>query len=158
MALRRRLAAALLAGALVLAVSACAAPDVEGDAARAAQLSLLDAGELGEVLVDGEGNVLYVFLPDAQEAVSCTFTCATNWPPLAAKEDALPDAGEGVRTELIGTLPNPAGGEVVTYGGWPLYRYAADRTPGEHRGQDTYLNGGVWLVIGPDGEPVDPAK
>ncbi|WP_185148918.1 MULTISPECIES: COG4315 family predicted lipoprotein [Streptomyces] len=32
----------------------------------------------------------------------------------------------------MGKLPNSAGSHVVTYNGWPLYRYAADKAPGQH--------------------------
>jgi predicted lipoprotein with Yx(FWY)xxD motif len=152
---RERIAAGLLVVGLALSLAACSAADPEGDATRAAELSVLDTDELGEILVDGEGNVLYMFVPDEASRVTCTFTCASNWPPLTAIEGELPAAGEGVDPGLIGTLANPAGGEVITYNDWPLYRYAADRTPGEHRGQDRYLNGGVWLVMQPDGEPLE---
>lgn len=152
---RKRLLAGFLAAGLVLTLTACAGADPEAEAARAAELSVLDTDELGEILVDGEGNVVYVFVPDDASRVTCTFTCASNWPPLTAIEGDLPAAGSGVDATLIGTLANPAGGEVITYNGWPLYRYAADKSPGEHRGQDRYLNGGVWLVMQPDGEPLE---
>jgi predicted lipoprotein with Yx(FWY)xxD motif len=108
------------------------------------------------VLVDGKGHVLYAFEPDAATTVTCTFTCASNWPPLAAAEGASPAAGEGIDPGLLGTLPDPAGGEVVTYNGWPLYRYAADKVPGAHRGHDITLNGGAWYVMTPGGEPLRP--
>lgn len=39
---------------------------------------------------------------------------------------------------------------------WPLYGYTADTSPGDARGQDTYLNGGVWYVMQPDGQPLIP--
>lgn len=138
-----------------LALVGCS-PDPEEVAARAAAVAVLETDELGEVLVDGEGDVLYVFEPDDAETVSCTFTCATNWPPFTAVEGSVPAAEDGVDGELLGTIADPSGGEVVTYNGWPLYRYAADRSPGEHRGQDRYLNGGDWYVMSPDGDPLIP--
>ncbi|MFJ9683803.1 hypothetical protein ACIRP2_38210 [Streptomyces sp. NPDC101194] len=57
---------------------------------------------------------------------------------------------------MLGTLPDSADGRVVTYHGWPLYRYAADKAPGQHRGQDVFLNGGEWYVMTPDGKPLIP--
>ncbi len=139
-----------------LALIGCAGESADSIAARAAALETIELDDWGSALVDAEGSVLYVFEPDAAEAVSCTFTCATNWPPFTAVEGELPQAGDDVDPDLIGTVPNPGGGEIVTYNGWPLYRYAADRAPGDVRGQDTNLNGGRWHVIAPDGEPVIP--
>jgi hypothetical protein len=50
--------------------------------------------------------------------------------------------------------PDPSGGWVVTYNGWPLYTYRSDVEPGSDNGQDIDLNGGYWYVIRPSGEPV----
>lgn len=141
----------LLAGGLM----ACTASS-DDIAERASAISLVEHGEFGEILVDGQGNVLYMFEPDAAATVTCTFTCAQNWPPLEAVDGATPSAEDGVDAQLLGTLPNPSGGEVVTYNGWPLYRYAADKAPGEARGQDTNLNGGMWYVLTPEGKPLIP--
>jgi len=150
----RLVRAAALTVALSLAVSGCAAePDPEDVDARASSIDVLQTEDVGKVLVDGEGAVLYVFAPDLAEAVSCTFTCATNWPPFVASESVTPDAGDGVEQALLGSLKNPSGGEVITYNGWPLYRYAADKKPGDHTGQDRYLNGGDWFVMAPSGKP-----
>ena len=40
----------------------------------------------------------------------------------------------------------------MTYGGWPLYTYAADTAPGVASGQDVNLNGGYWYVLTPAGK------
>ncbi|WP_375384333.1 hypothetical protein [uncultured Microbacterium sp.] len=149
----RRAAAAVLLASLV-ALAGCAAPDPDEQAARAASLSTIEIDGLGDVLVDGKGSVLYVFEPDQASAVTCTFTCTTNWPPLDAVAESTPAATGGVDAGLLATLPNPGGGEVITYNGWPLYRYDADRSPGDARGQATTLNGGAWYVMAPDGEPI----
>jgi predicted lipoprotein with Yx(FWY)xxD motif len=150
-----RLLTLAAAVALAATLSGCA-PSAEDIAARAASLTVLQTDDVGDVLVDGKGAVLYTFEPDNAETVSCTFTCATNWPPFDAIEGTPPTTGEGVDPDLLGTLPNPAGGAVVTYNGWPLYRYAADKNPGDHKGQDRYLNGGTWYVMTPEGEPLVP--
>jgi predicted lipoprotein with Yx(FWY)xxD motif len=101
-------------------------------------------------------SVLYVFKPDNASTVSCTFGCAAIWPPLSVVDNASTAAGDGVDAALLGKLPNSAGDHVVTYNGWPLYRYAADKAPGQHRGQDVFLNGGYWYVMKPDGKPPMP--
>ena len=102
----------------------------------------LETGELRDVLVEGKGAVLCLFDPHNAEAVRCALTGATNWPPLIAPDDKGVIAGEGLDQSLLGVIDNPSGGEVATYDGWPLYRYAADRRTGEHRGQDIKRNGG----------------
>jgi hypothetical protein len=55
---------------------------------------------------------------------------------------------------LLGSDPDPSGGRVVTYNGWPLYTYRSDVELGSGNGQDIDLNGGYWYVIRPSGEPV----
>lgn len=154
--LTTRFSAAAAAIVLVLTGSGCTSAPSEHDELRASAITIAKLPGLGDVLVDGEGFVLYVFEPDAAQTVTCTFTCANRWPPLRAIDGGTPTAGDGIDASLISTLPNPAGGEVITYNGWPLYGYTADTSPGDARGQDTYLNGGVWYVMQPDGQPLIP--
>ncbi|MGO9488998.1 MAG: hypothetical protein ACLQBB_08255 [Solirubrobacteraceae bacterium] len=59
-------------------------------------------------------------------------------------------AGE-VRSSLLSSDPDPEGGRVITYAGWPLYTYAADSGPGTANGQGVNANGGLWYVISPSG-------
>ena len=68
-----------------------------------------------------------------------------------------PAAGPGVKAALLGSDPDPAGGRVVTYDGWPLYTYTADVQPGQATGQDIDLNGGAWYLMRPSGQPLIPA-
>ncbi|MGO9883194.1 MAG: hypothetical protein ACLPV4_09280, partial [Solirubrobacteraceae bacterium] len=60
----------------------------------------------------------------------------------------------GVKASLLGSDPDPSGGKVVTYAGWPLYSYVADTAPGAHGGQSLNLNGGLWYVISPSGKVI----
>ena len=78
-------------------------------------------GTLGTVLVTNKGYALYMFAPDTARHVTCTGGCATAWPPLLLHAGQIAAAGPGVRPGLLGTAPNPGGGRVVTYDGWPLY-------------------------------------
>ena len=55
---------------------------------------------------------------------------------------------------LLGSLPNPSGGRVATYNGWPLYTYVTDASPGVARGQALKLNGGLWYVMNPSGNVI----
>lgn len=111
---------------------------------------------LGTVLVNANGYVLYMFPPDKRHQVTCTGACAGSWPPATVPAGTIPKAGPEVQQSLIGTVPNPnpAGGRVVTYDGWPLYTYAADTQPGMASGQGINVNGGLWFVMRPSGQIV----
>ena len=110
------------------------------------------AGKLGSVLVTNKGYALYMFAPDAARHVTCTGGCAAGWPPLLVRPGQTVAAGPGVRPGLLGTAPNPGGGRVVTYHGWPLYTYLGDATPGHAAGQATDDDGGYWYVMRPSGQ------
>jgi predicted lipoprotein with Yx(FWY)xxD motif len=109
---------------------------------------------LGTVLVTNKGFALYMFAPDAARRVTCTGGCATAWPPLLVHAGETVAAGPGVRPGLLGTAPNPAGGRVVTYHGWPLYAYLGDASPGHAAGQGADDDGGYWYVMRPSGRIV----
>ena len=111
-------------------------------------------GKLGTILVTNKGFALYMFEPDAARRVTCTGGCATAWPPLLARKGETIVAGPGVRQNLIGTDPNPGGGRVVTYRGWPLYTYLGDAGPGRAAGQGSDDDGGYWFVMRPSGQIV----
>jgi predicted lipoprotein with Yx(FWY)xxD motif len=109
---------------------------------------------LGTVLVDSQGKTLYVFKPDNAKKVTCTGSCAAVWPPVKVAGGAKPTASGGVNASMLSSDPNPSGGKVATYNGWPLYTYVTDTSAGSARGQALNLNGGLWYVIGPNGQPI----
>jgi predicted lipoprotein with Yx(FWY)xxD motif len=111
----------------------------------------------GTVLVTTAGYTLYVFAPDDHRAVTCTGACAGTWPPLMLPSGAVLAAGPGVKQSLLSSDPDPDGGRVVSYDGWPLYGYSGDVQSGQATGQDIDINGGEWYVISPSGQPVIPA-
>lgn len=108
-------------------------------------------GKLGTILVDSRGFTLYMFPPDKRKRVTCVSTCAAIWPPLMLPAGAKVVAKGHVKQSLLGSDPDPAGGRVVTYNGWPLYTYVADSKPGMATGQAVNLNGGLWFVMAPSG-------
>ena len=112
---------------------------------------------LGTVLVNSQGKTLYTFKPDNAKKVTCTGSCAAVWPPATLSGSGKPTASGGVKASLLSSDPNPSGGKVVTYNGWPLYTYVTDTKAGSARGQALNLNGGLWYVIGPDGQPITKA-
>lgn len=114
------------------------------------KVSVASVDGLGPVLVNGQGKVLYIFVPDNKSKVTCVGACAAVWPPLKlAGSKAVPSGP--VEASKLGSDPDPSGGKVVTYAGWPLYTYVADTGPGTANGQAKDLNGGLWYVIDPTG-------
>ena len=109
---------------------------------------------VGKVLVNSQGYALYMFQPDQHRQVTCTGLCAATWPPVKIAHGAKLSAGPGVQASLLGTDPDPAGGDVVTYDGWPLYTYSGDVQPGQVTGQAIDLNGGDWYLMRPSGQPL----
>jgi predicted lipoprotein with Yx(FWY)xxD motif len=107
---------------------------------------------LGVILVNAEGRTLYTFAPDKKSKVTCTSSCASVWPPVALSAGAAPAATKQVKAPLLSSDPNPSGGKVVTYAGWPLSSYVADTAPGAATGQAQSLDGGLWYVITPAGK------
>ena len=105
---------------------------------------------LGPVLVNSQGKVLYIFAPDNAKKMTCVGACAAVWPPLKLSGSKPVPSGP-VEASKLGSAPNPSGGRVVTYAGWPLYTYVADTGPGTANGQAKNLNGGLWYVIDPTG-------
>jgi len=122
-----------------------------------ATVSTASVSKLGQVLVDGRGHTLYVFLPDAHAKVTCTGACAQVWPPLKLQSGQGPTASGQAKASLLGSDPDPEGGRVATYARWPLYTYAGDSGPGTASGQGLNINGGLWYVIAASGTVVKAA-
>lgn len=125
--------------------------DAGDDGAMADATVAVATSDLGEILVDGEGRTLYMFVPDDQGDPTCTDDCAATWPPF----EGPATAGDGADGGLLATATHPSGMTQVTYDGWPLYYFANDQAAGDTNGQG--LND-VWFVLGPDGEPIRDAN
>jgi predicted lipoprotein with Yx(FWY)xxD motif len=122
-------------------------------AAKSISLAVRTLPNVGAVLANSEGHTLYTFAPDQHSKVTCVSSCAAVWPPLklASGETAT---GSQLKASLLGSDPDPEGGSVVTYAGWPLYTYAADGSAGQDNGQAIEANGGHWYVIAPSGKVI----
>jgi predicted lipoprotein with Yx(FWY)xxD motif len=57
-----------------------------------------------------------------------------------------PTAGPGV-TGKLGTIKRPNGALEATYNGHPLYTYVGDTAPGQAKGNNLDLNGGLWSEV-----------
>ena len=101
------------------------------------------------MLFDSRKQAIYIFQRDRNDQTVCYGECADAWPPVLTKGE--PDAGDGVRRSLLGSIERRDGKRQVTYAGKPLYFYAHEQ-PGEVRCHNVDLNGGLWWVVGPDGK------
>ncbi len=112
---------------------------------------------VGTVLVNGQGQTLYMLTSEKGGKITCTDDngCTKIWP-----DNELPKgmtsatAGSGIQTSLLGTVKNSAGELYVTYNGWPLYTYSGDNAPGQANGQGITSFGGTWYVLSTSGNPV----
>lgn len=121
----------------------------------AMSLNLSESADHGQFLADGAGMALYLFVPDAQGASTCSGDCAVNWPPLTvASTDALPTLGEGLDAAMLGSVARDDGTIQVTYNGWPLYYFAGDTEAGQTNGQGV---GDNWYLLDPAGEAIGMA-
>jgi predicted lipoprotein with Yx(FWY)xxD motif len=106
------------------------------------------APDLGAVVTDSDGFVLYRLDRDTAKppASACAGACAATWQPVLTGTGGL--AVRGVDPARVGTPHRAGGGDQVTLGGWPLYRYTGDRKPADSTGQAT---GGTWWLVAPHG-------
>ncbi len=117
-----------------------------------AALSLAQSDTLGKFIADGKGMSLYLFTKDTKDTSNCYDKCAAAWPPLLTSDK--PTVGDGLDASLVGTTQRTDGTTQVTYNGWPLYYFAADKKAGDVAGQAV---GKVWWVVSGEGWAVKPA-
>jgi predicted lipoprotein with Yx(FWY)xxD motif len=144
-------AASEAAGPSEAGPSEAAASEAAASEAASGEAAVLVAdSDLGEILTDADGNVIYFFANDSEgEPSTCEGDCFDNWPPVPA--EGTPTAGEGVTAEL-GSTEATDGTMMLTVNGFPAYYFAGDEAPGDTNGQGV---GEVWWVFGPDGEPIE---
>jgi predicted lipoprotein with Yx(FWY)xxD motif len=109
-----------------------------------------DVPGLGKIITDGKGFTLYMYAPDHRGRSQCSGFCAQQWPPLVLPHGVThPRAGPGVRASLLGTVRRASGELQETYGGWPLYLWIGDDSPGQATGQADDM--GLWYVLSVSG-------
>lgn len=113
-----------------------------------AEVAIADT-DLGPIVADAEGKVLYLFTNDTGGTSACEGGCAEAWPPLTTDGD--PVAGEGIDAADLDTITRSDGSTQVTYYGHPLYYFASDLAPGDTTGQGV---GGVWFAIDAEGNQI----
>jgi predicted lipoprotein with Yx(FWY)xxD motif len=119
-----------------------------GGSATTAALSTTSSGSLGTIVTDSKNRTVYLYTKDTPNSgtSTCTATCATNWPPVAAGSGT--PTVNGINQSLVGSITRPDGTKQLTLAGWPLYEFAADTAPGDATGQG---KGGIWFAVTPTG-------
>jgi len=103
----------------------------------------------GQILVDGKGMTVYLFVVDTGTTSTCYTSCASIWPPVLTT--GAPQAGAGATASLLGTTTRTDGKIEVTYAGHPLYYFIKDKAAGDTTGQGVNGFGGLWWVLTPSG-------
>jgi predicted lipoprotein with Yx(FWY)xxD motif len=139
-------AAALAAAALVLfgvALAGASAPTAVTGTAAGTSPGLKTTTIGGTtVLTNAKGFTLYSFAPDTPTTSKCYGSCAAYWPPVTGTTAAA----QGLPGR-IGTITRTGGAHQLTYNGHPLYTYIGDTAPGQARGNNLNLNGGLWHEV-----------
>jgi predicted lipoprotein with Yx(FWY)xxD motif len=129
-------AALVLFGLVVAGASSPAAPAATGTALRTAMIGGT------RVLTNAQGFTLYSFAPDTPGTSKCYGSCAAYWPPVTGTTAA----GQGLPGK-VATITRTGGAHQLTYNGHPLYTYIGDTAPGQAKGNNLNLNGGLWHDI-----------
>src|SRR6266853_19215 len=147
--LRRPAARRLLLGSLSLG------------AAAAVTVSATSVPGVGTILVNGQGQTLYLLTSEQGGKVTCTRAngCTKFWPEtLLASGVTAAKAGSGVQASMLGTVTDASGNLEVTYNHWPLYTFVKDSGPGMAHGQGLTGFGGTWYVLNASGNPVTSSQ
>jgi predicted lipoprotein with Yx(FWY)xxD motif len=118
-------------------------------AAGGSTIAVATNAKLGQILVDGKGMTVYLFVADTGTSSTCYSSCAQIWPPVLTT--GAPQAGTGATASLLGTTTRTDGKVEVTYAGHPLYYFVQDKQPGDTTGQGVNGFGGLWWVLTPSG-------
>jgi predicted lipoprotein with Yx(FWY)xxD motif len=137
-------AATLAVAALVLLGVALAGASSSASSAPAGTAAGLKTTVIGgaTVLTNARGFTLYSFAPDTPGTSKCYGSCAAYWPPVTGTAAASPGL-----PGRIGTITRTGGARQLTYNGHPLYTYIGDSAPGQAKGNNLNLNGGLWHEV-----------
>ncbi len=144
----RQLVTAFVVAALLTAACGSSAPST----ASGTTIAVASNAKLGQILVDGAGKTLYLFVADTGSSSTCYTACAQLWPPVLTS--GHPQAGTGTTASLLGTTTRTDGKTEVTYGGHPLYYFVSDKQAGDTTGQGVDSFGALWWVVSPSGAAV----
>ena len=125
--------------------------------AASATISTKNVHGVGTVLVNGQGQTVYMLTSEKGGKITCTQAngCTQAWPETLLTSGATgATAGSGVQSSLLGTVKDASGNLEVTYNHWPLYTFSGDSGSGVAKGQGLTSFGGTWYVLNGSGNPV----
>ena len=170
----RRLLVGSLAVSAAVTVAACGSSSSSGTAAgssssapagasstAATTVSTKSIPGVGTVLVNAQGQTLYLLTSEKGGKITCTASngCTQVWPETTlASGMTAATAGSGVQSSLLGTVKDASGNLEVTYNHWPLYTFSGDSGPGVAKGQGLTNFGGTWYVLNTSGNPVTSSQ
>ena len=129
--------------------------------AASATISATSVPGVGTVLVNGQGQTLYMLTSEKGGKITCTQAngCTQAWPEtLLTNGTMTAKAGSGVQSSLLGTVKDASGNLEVTYNHWPLYTFSGDSGTGVPKGQGLTSFGGTWYVLNGSGNPVTSSQ
>ncbi|MEU4470080.1 hypothetical protein [Micromonospora sp. NPDC023888] len=129
-------------------------PPDRGRGSTIVQLNGTASADIGTYVADGQGRTLYRFDKDSAKPPksTCNGDCAKTWPPLLIHSPGQ-IYPSGINPQLVGYVERADGTCQVTIGGWPVYRFAGDKAPGDIAGQGV---GGTWFAVNPTGGRTKP--
>lgn len=110
-------------------------------------LTVSAQGPDGAYVTDSAGVALY-YLEGDRDGSGCTGDCLTAWPPVLMGT-TQPGGAAGLQGALVSSIARPDGSRQVTFGGQPLYRYAADGGAGTTNGHGVKDQYGTWRLVSP---------
>jgi predicted lipoprotein with Yx(FWY)xxD motif len=129
--------------------------------AASATISAKSVPGVGTVLVNGQGQTLYMLTSEKGGKITCTQAngCTQAWPETLVTNGATrARAGSGVQASLLGMVKDASGNLEVTYNHWPLYTFSGDSGSGVAKGQGLTSFGGTWYVLSGSGNPVTSSQ
>jgi predicted lipoprotein with Yx(FWY)xxD motif len=109
----------------------------------------------GNVLTNGSGRAVYLWVKDTGDMSNCNGACAGAWPPVTTTGAAT--ASGAAKASDLGTITRSDGSKQVTYDGHPLYYFSGDSGPGTDTGQGSDGFGAKWWLVAPTGSDVTAA-
>ena len=104
-----------------------------------------------KVLTTSKGFTIYWFAIDSKGKSKCYGSCAHYWPIVKG-----PVSASGV-SGTFGTITRTDGTKQATWNGHPLYTYIGDTAPGDAKGNNLNINGGIWKEVVVSGTAPAPA-
>ena len=151
-AIASALLAAACGGTSATTAASSPSPSSASSPATTGTTIAVATSKLGQIVVDGKGMTVYLFVVDTGTTSSCYTSCAALWPPVLTT--GAPQAGAGATASLLGTTTRTDGKVEVTYAGHPLYYFVQDKAAGDTTGQGINGFGGLWWVLSPAGAAI----